>query len=421
MRENLSSNLVKIFFFFLILLLPSQLGKHFWPDFSFLYGLRIDYLSPTFYFTDLLVIFLLFGCLWQAKVSISPQKILKFFPETWPWFVFFLYLLMTAYLAQNQAVAFYKTLKLLEVFLLGLYLYRNQKNLVPLLALPLSLAVLFESILALSQFVYQRSLGGLWWFLGERTFFSGTPGIALAEIGDRSFLRPYGSFSHPNSLAGFLILGSIMIIGLGRNLPMLIKIPTLFLSGLVIFLSFSQGVWLAMFLVFLWWLLKGVVGQRKSLLAIALLLLTLTFLLWQLPYFRTNESVVKRVELLSAGLSMTRENLLTGVGPGNFLIALPFYYQVERFYFLQPVHNLFILVLAETGLMGLFIFLWLTFLTFKRALLLKNNYWTAGLLIIVITGFFDHYWLTLPQNLLLGTLFIALLWRQPLSDTMGNR
>src|ERR1035437_7520739 len=46
----------KIFFYLLILFLPTQLGKHFWPNFSFVYGLRLDYLSPTIYLTDILIL-----------------------------------------------------------------------------------------------------------------------------------------------------------------------------------------------------------------------------------------------------------------------------------------------------------------------------------------------------------------------------
>ena len=46
----------KLLLFLTILFLPTQLGKHFWPQFSFVYSLPIDYLSPIFYFWDLLVI-----------------------------------------------------------------------------------------------------------------------------------------------------------------------------------------------------------------------------------------------------------------------------------------------------------------------------------------------------------------------------
>src|SRR5687767_1088681 len=42
----------------LLLFLPTQLGKHFWPEYSLLSGFRVDYLSPTLYLTDMLVLLL---------------------------------------------------------------------------------------------------------------------------------------------------------------------------------------------------------------------------------------------------------------------------------------------------------------------------------------------------------------------------
>src|SRR3989344_5909066 len=57
----------QVLFFLTVLFLPTQLGKHFWPDFSFVYSLPIDYLSPVIYFWDLLVMFLLAVFILQRK------------------------------------------------------------------------------------------------------------------------------------------------------------------------------------------------------------------------------------------------------------------------------------------------------------------------------------------------------------------
>src|ERR1035437_3777462 len=43
-------------FYLLVLFLPTQFGKHFWPNFSFVFGLRLDYLSPTIYLTDVFIV-----------------------------------------------------------------------------------------------------------------------------------------------------------------------------------------------------------------------------------------------------------------------------------------------------------------------------------------------------------------------------
>ena len=49
----------QVLFLLLLILLPTQLGYHFWPNWSFVFGIRSDYLAPTIYFTDILFFFVL--------------------------------------------------------------------------------------------------------------------------------------------------------------------------------------------------------------------------------------------------------------------------------------------------------------------------------------------------------------------------
>src|SRR5689334_11072958 len=44
-----------LLFYTLIILLPTQLGLHLWPDWALVLGRRVDYLSPTLFITDILV------------------------------------------------------------------------------------------------------------------------------------------------------------------------------------------------------------------------------------------------------------------------------------------------------------------------------------------------------------------------------
>jgi hypothetical protein len=56
--SNFDIRISNLIFYFLILFLPTQLGRHFFTSFSFVSGIRVDYLSPTIYFTDILVLLL---------------------------------------------------------------------------------------------------------------------------------------------------------------------------------------------------------------------------------------------------------------------------------------------------------------------------------------------------------------------------
>lgn len=107
---------------------------------------------------------------------------------------------------------------------------------------------------------------------------------------------------------------------------------------------------------------------------------------------------------------MVREQPLIGVGLNNFISQLPNYWQnIGLTYWLQPVHNIFLLVAAETGLLGLAIFLWFLILTLKK-LLVTNYQLLITLSAILALGLFDHYWLTLQQPQLLFTIVLGLSW-----------
>ena len=53
------SKLRNILLFLFLLLIPTQLGRHFWPEWSYVLGIRVDYLSPVLYLVDIIWILLL--------------------------------------------------------------------------------------------------------------------------------------------------------------------------------------------------------------------------------------------------------------------------------------------------------------------------------------------------------------------------
>jgi len=234
----------KFVFFFLVLFLPTQLGKHFWPEFSYVFGRRIDYLSPTIYLTDILIgiLFLLnlkknYEFLKRNKLFACLIVLLSFF---WVYFQ-----------GQQPGLLLYKWLKLFE-FLFLIYWIRNKVDLKTVI-LPLNLSVLWTSLLAWAQFFKQRSLG--FWLLGERSFHMATPGIALGNWQGRLFLRPYAVFPHPNVLAGYFLVVFILNLFLYCQLKKL-RWLVLFISTATIIICFSRTVWIAWLLIMVLWLIK---------------------------------------------------------------------------------------------------------------------------------------------------------------------
>lgn len=393
----------KKLFWLLILLLPVQLGKHFWPEWSYVFGLRIDYLSPTIFLTDLLI-FLILGLWVLEKPKIEPGR--AFFPPL----SIFIFLWVNSLLAQNSGAAVYKFLKILEFSFLGLYVAKNKIKL-SFVVLPLSFSVVYSSLLAVAQFIRQSSLNGLFWFLGERTFNVGTPGIAKTIFAGRLLMRPYATFPHPNALAGYILVSLILTLPFIRYKLLAFGYWLLAVSALAI--TFSRSTWLVGLLILGLYLLKKkkiFPACRQAWLILYCLLLMVSFGF----YFRfpADEAISQRWELAGTAIQMFRSHILSGVGLNNFIVNLPNYWQPKnQILWLQPVHNIYLLIAAEAGIISLLIFLWFLYLTFKK-LNAKSYPLYIALLSILGLGLFDHYWLTLQQTQLLLTIILGFCWSE---------
>ena len=97
-----------------------------------------------------------------------------------------------------------------------------------------------------------------------------------------------------------------------------------------------------------------------------------------------------------------------GYGLNNFIVQYKsFTPLIKDMYVYQPVHNLYLLILIETGLTGLFIFLVALSAVFYKSLKVSPPV-VFSLIQIILLGFFDHYFFTLQQTQLLLTLFASL-------------
>jgi O-antigen ligase len=298
----------------------------------------------------------------------------------------------------------------------------------------LAYGVVSESLLAIGQFMSQSSIGGVLYFLGERSFTASTPGIANASLNGELVMRAYGTFSHPNILAGYLLICMVLIFVIlfpVKNIRLrLLATSALLLGTIGLVLTLSRVailLWIGfVIMIFVWQIVRKQFGKTKRNAGIALVVLFVigvTFSQLLLPRFLqtalTDESVVQRQILIDAALTMINQNLWIGVGLGNFLPRLAdIQTPLSLGLYLQPVHNIFLLVAAEIGIVGLGFFVWFLGNCFRRMItslrLNKNvNRYLAlmiCLLMILVTGLFDHYWLTLQQGQLLFTIILALAW-----------
>lgn len=385
------------FLFLTLLFLPTQLGKHFWPNFSFVYSLPIDYLSPTIYFWDLLVVMLLFVFILQRKPV--RKKALNVY------LLFLLSQVLSLVLpaesgnSLNLGAGLVRAEQYLMAGLFGVYLASiNLKQVRSIVFWSLGLAILGEFVLAILQFFKAGTLGV--WFLGERTFSISTPGIAKFDFYGRQFLRPYATFPHPNVLAGFLVLGSLILslkeIFARQWVTKLVAV----VSCLAVLLTVSRAAIIAgMFSALL---LLGKKG-RIIILIITLVLLPILYTRFSTILSFDNLSLIRREQLSEASIKMWSSSKFLGIGLNNFIPFSSNQIVVGPSRFLQPVHNIFLLSLSETGIIGLLGLIGLIGYPIFR--LLKNPILLLWIVIIFL-GLFDHYFLTLPQ----GYRMLFLVW-----------
>jgi hypothetical protein len=420
----LSQNRIALFFFYLLILfLPTQLGKHFWPNFSFISGLRLDYLSPTIYFTDVLII-----CIFVFSFSkILPQikqikvRYMSIFS------VFIISLFMGLIGAKNLMAGLYGIIKFVEYSYLALFVIYNFKFLSKATMFNLLLAgIIFESVLAVFQYFNHGSFGGLLYYLGERSYNAQTPGIANATINGQLFLRPYATFSHPNVLSGFLIIAMLyLFIFLNNKKHLLVGI---LMGTITVFLTLSRIaiiLWLV-YLIILFGIpfvkkyknrfsklrLATVVGAVSVAVFVGILLAQNTpFVQRIISTSITEESLSQRIELAKQSMAMFTKNPIFGVGINNFFDNVNVAGFTLNNVFLQPVHNIFLFALSETGIIGIGIFFYLLFNCLKQLSIVKTKINKQYLLMLffalIILGMFDHYFFTLQQGQVLTSIIFG--------------
>lgn len=422
----------KRFFWLLLLFLPTQLGVHFWPDWAGVLGRRVDYLSPTLYLTDILIGLTIFFWL-QGYANRIMNYELRSMGKTKTFFTIIhnsrfilLFLVLAAvniFVAANQMVALYKWIKVTEFLLLGWYVVKTKPRFIAIIT-PLTIGVFYSSVFAIVQFFLQHSVGGPLWWLGERTFTVDTPGIARIALRGRELLRPYGTFPHPNVLGGFLA-AVLPLIFMSLMSPMgqmkkRMYILSLGVGVIALFLTFSRSAIIvgavaiaaaiARIMNYELRIMKGIRFAAVAFIGILVLFLTSYFIL----HDSTDESVVVRVALNDAAVHLWKTAPLFGVGMGNFLVRLPEALPLRTIYFLQPVHNIYLLLLSEIGIVGigLIVFCIATLLNHESGIMKYGKDKTkfiihASLFIILLLGFVDHYPLTLQQGQLLLTVLAA--------------
>lgn len=392
-KQKNTIDFVKLFlFFFIIFTFSFNLFYKLTIDGAYVRGLLVDYLIPKIYLSELFLIpFLAIGLKQLKKIKI----------ETYLCFLI-LFLIGRQLLSQSPLAAFVQLLHLFEI-LLFFEVSRRDSLFKTKLAEKFSLGamlsvVIFQSLLAIYQFIFQKSLLA-YQFLGETNLHD------LANISKGQFffaekILPYGTTPHPNILAGIVLILSILIWQKIKHLSGL-RLALISNALLIIFLTQSLSAFLTLILFAAYLIFKKFKIKKIFLIGFYyFFLLLLPFFLEKFSTIWPNQnSITRRIVLNQASLEMFQHNLLFGVGINNFTLNLEEYAtNKEVVRFVQPVHHLLFLILSEGGLLLLITI----FLLIRQAKI--KNFYTKSLILLAIACL-DHYLLTQFSGMSLLALF----------------
>lgn len=383
-----------ILFLLVLASIPIQLGRHFFFPYSFVLGLPIDYRALTIYLSDIFVILYLFVFFWENRAAAgliykNRKTVINIIV------LFNAYLLIGSFifsLSQQASLVFVAKVIIFSLLGIASAVSFSRKATLKKGIFVLKIVMILESLILIAEFILQRSIGLV--LLGERVFDTTTSSIAHADFLGSQLLRPYGTFPHPNVAAAFLVFGLILLLGSNRIKKSKFDPASLFIAtGLVV--TFSKSALIA-FAVAL-----GIIFTKKK----GFLILLITLLAAGTLFLRnTSDSALptisERLVLIQKSLDISLINPLFGVGSNNFILELSKanLFSVSQIRLLQPVHNIFFLILAENGAVGLLLFAALLFVVLKSV---DTKTKLALFVSILIFGSIDHFLWTLQQGQLI--------------------
>ena len=214
--------LYKRLFFLLVLLIPVNLGKHFIIRESYVYGLLVDYLIPTVFVQDLLVLLLLF--VWIVTIIVKKEVILKVVnPLRHHRFFQFLVLFLVALLfsvinSGGLLISWIYFIRTLFYASLSLFIYSEITSGDDILIIKkvLSISVIFVSLLGIAQFVMRGSVFDNYLVFGEQPYDIKTRNLNFEYLLGKKVIPSYGLFRHPNVFGGYLsLLLTMFFVNLG--------------------------------------------------------------------------------------------------------------------------------------------------------------------------------------------------------------
>lgn len=426
------SSLIKIY----LLTLPWQtvwiVQERYLNGYKWQYGTLQFFLSELFAWTTFLVFFL---WSWQKlKVKLEKKKIKFSWTHDRVFILFVLLFLVYSFLSiiwsLDKEIAFQHSFYFLESFLLFFVIYLGPNPKKEIIGW-LLLGSVVPTVLGVTQFVTQATWSSKW--LGLSLYLPWEAGTSIVSGGAR-WLRAYGSFPHPNIFGGYLAIILILLFYYIYNHPIkelfrkiIFNFVIVILSG-ALFFSFSRSAWMAVGLAMAVFVFFGLLHKTLSknivvFLSIPIIIFVIGGIIHSpLVKVRLGQSTVseitsvqERVSGFGEAKNMILKHPWLGVGSGNYTVAGFLLNNKRPGWEYQPVHNVLLLLIAEMGIVGLFIFIGIlaSFIRFFLTLESRKSAYFSLILSLSIIPILslDHYFLSGYFGLMLIAVYFGAIFK----------
>lgn len=360
------------------------------------------------------------------------------------------YFILVSFFTPLPVVAIWKMATLLLIVVFAVLVRRRLAH--ETLVVSFVASGVLQGMIAIVQFFLQSIPAST--ILGMSAQLPSILGTVVVETVSGRWLRAYGTFPHPNILGGYLAIALIVAVDFyfrtyerfqawlkeygatGRNLwhapevrRTALHLALLLASIVIIFLgllaSYSRS---ALVAVIFAGAAYGIVAYQKNriratVLGIKLLaIFSALFIVWQMFFpglwnarviavdRLERKSVTERVEGYGAAVNVFATHPFFGIGLSQYTAKLAINHPDQPSYSYQPVHNSFLLILAEIGMVGILVLvasfwyakdaLWQLWQRASLARFHAQPLFLALLLLLLTIGLFDHYLWSLHAGLL---------------------
>lgn len=394
------------------------------------------------FISDFFLLFLLGWCLFQRQFKIGPWAKEKTFLGLFL-AIALLSILISEY--SSYMIAYWRwghlAIGALCFYRLSAWLQPGTQGhtLIRAFAVVVALSGVLECAIALPQYALQHQIGLKW--MGEPTLVSRhqqaahfiMPKKAVTSLDyywkssqQPSFIiRASGTLPHPNVLGGFLVFSLLMTAFLYEGSTRRFWVGSALLIQIVtLFTSYSRSALFSCIGGFIIWGIVHSIQEKKipqvwKPVAMGLALSSLLF--FPQIFYRggvvsynqhTQESDGMRIAMQNVAFLVIRDRPWFGVGFNNYLLAFSNYAKSSEVYPIA-VHNIYLLIAVETGIIGLGAFLaFCALILYKgwqmRICLEGRTFFTIFLAFLAI-GAVDYYPLVIQQIRLIFFLIAGLI------------